>query len=148
MPEKSAAAHRSVPILRRALRDPAPLTPRVDAELEAAAAVGARLVTVLDDDYPANLRLIPNLPPFLFSLGQVQDEDARSVAVVGTRKPSDAGVAQAARMSQLLAEQSVTVISGLARGIDTAAHRAALAGGPDHRRPRHRDHAVLPGRES
>jgi DNA processing protein len=124
--EKSAAAKRSVPILRKALRDPAPLAQRVDTEIEAAAAVGARLVTVMDEGYPANLRLIPNLPPFLFYRGEVREVDARSVAVVGTRKPSEAGMARAALMSQRLAERGVTVTSGLARGIDTTAHRAAL----------------------
>jgi DNA processing protein len=118
-----------VPILRRALRDPAPLAQRVDAELDAAAAAGARLVTVLDDSYPANLRLIPNLPPFLFYIGELREEDARSVAVVGTRKATELGIDRASLMSRLLAERAVTVISGLARGIDTAAHRAALAAG-------------------
>lgn len=129
VPEKSAAAKRSVPILRRGLREPARLAQRVDAELEAAAAAEARLVTVMDEAYPANLRLIPNLPPFLFYRGEFREEDARSVAVVGTRQPSGAGIDRAARMSRLLAERGVTVISGLALGIDTAAHRAALAAG-------------------
>jgi DNA processing protein len=129
VPEKSAAAKRSVPVLRRALREPAALAQRVGTELEAAAAVGARLVTVMDEGYPANLRLIPNLPPFLFYRGEFREEDALSVAVVGTRQASDAGIDRATRMSRLLAERGVTVISGLARGIDTAAHRAALAAG-------------------
>jgi DNA processing protein len=127
--EKSAAAKRSVPVLRKGLRDPAPLTARADAELEAATAAEARLVTVMDEGYPANLRLIPNLPPFLFHRGDFREEDTRSVAVVGTRQPSDAGVSRAAQMARLLAERGVTVISGLARGIDTVAHRAALAAG-------------------
>jgi DNA processing protein len=127
--EKSDAAKRSVPLLRKALRDPAPLARRVDTELAAAAAVGARLVTVMDKGYPANLRLIPNLPPFLFYRGEVREVDTRSVAVVGTRQPSEAGLARAALMSRLLAERGVTVTSGLARGIDTAAHRAALTSG-------------------
>lgn len=127
--EKSVAARRSVPILRKALRDPEPLARRVDAELAAAAAAGARLVTVMDEGYPANLRLIPNLPPFLFYVGDLREEDARSVAVVGTRRATDIGIDRAAQMSRLLAERGVTVISGLARGIDTAAHRAALAAG-------------------
>lgn len=125
--EKSAAAKRSVPVLRKGLRDTAGLADRVTAELEAAAGVGAELVTVLDPQYPANLRLIPNLPPFLFCRGELTDDDARSVAVVGTRNATDEGIRRAARMSRLLAEQHVTVVSGLARGIDTAAHRAALA---------------------
>jgi|SRR5579863_9417911 len=127
--EKSAAALKSRPILRKGLRDLAVLRRRVDAELDAAASAGAYLTTVLDRDYPANLRLVPNLPPFLFVRGEIIDRDTRSVAVVGTRKPSDAGVRRAAHMSRLLAAQGVTVVSGLARGIDAAAHRAALEAG-------------------
>ena len=53
--------------------------------MEEAFAAGARLTTVLDDDYPANLRLIPDLPPFLFYRGRLERDDAFSVAVVGTR---------------------------------------------------------------
>lgn len=127
--EKSAAAQRSAPILRRGIRSPGELTARVEAELEAAASVGARLVTVLDVEYPANLRLIPNLPPFLFYRGELRDGDVCSVAVVGTRDASDGGIHQARRMSGLLAGRAVTVVSGLAKGIDTAAHRAALDAG-------------------
>jgi DNA processing protein len=87
------------------------------------------LTTVLDDDYPLNLRAIYNLPPFLFYRGQLREDDAYSVAVVGTRKPSSAGLRRARRMAQLLAQRGVTVLSGMARGIDTAAHEAALAAG-------------------
>ena len=124
--EKSAAADKSRPVLREGLRDLSAPAARVTAELEAAAAAGAQLVTVLDRDYPANLRLIPNLPPFLFYRGELIEDDARSVAVVGTRHASDAGIRRGASMSRLLAEQGVTVVSGLAKGIDTVAHRAAL----------------------
>ena len=127
--EKSAAATRSLPVLSSGLRDLPALTKRVVAELDAASGVGARLVTVLDRDYPANLRLIPDLPPFLFYRGELRDDDAHSVAVVGTRQATDAGIRQAAHMSRLLAEQGVTVVSGLAKGIDTVAHRAALDAG-------------------
>jgi DNA processing protein len=84
------------------------------------------LVTVLDSEYPANLRLIPNLPPFLFYRGELDEADVRSVAVVGTRDASAAGIRRARQMSSRLAEQRVTIISGLARGIDSAAHRGAL----------------------
>lgn len=127
--EKSAAAKRSLRILRRGLQNPAGLAERVGIELAAASEAGARLVTVLDQDYPANLRMIPNLPPFLFVRGELAEADARSVAVVGTRDASADGIRRAGRMSRLLAEQDVTVISGLAKGIDTAAHRAALEAG-------------------
>ena len=127
--ENSAAAKRSAPLLRRGLRDTAAAAARVEAELEQAHAAGARLVTVLDQQYPSNLRLIPNLPPFLFYLGELRDDDARSIAVVGTRNATPDGLLRAGRMSRLLAEKGITVVSGLARGIDTEAHRAALAAG-------------------
>lgn len=90
---------------------------------------GARLVTVLDDDYPANLRVIYNLPPFLFYRGHLTREDARSVAVVGTRDASEKGIERARKMAGLLTQHEVTVLSGLARGIDTAAHEETLACG-------------------
>jgi DNA processing protein len=95
-------------------------------EHEAATAAGARLITVLDEDYPENLRVIFNLPPFIYVLGKLQPEDARSVAVVGTRQASPEGISRARRMAQLLAERGVTVVSGLASGIDTAAHESVL----------------------
>jgi DNA processing protein len=87
---------------------------------------GAKLVTVLDDDYPANLRLIVNLPPFLFVRGELRRDDARSVAVVGTREATDAGLRRTRQMSRALVAEGVTVLSGLAKGIDTAAHTEAL----------------------
>jgi DNA processing protein len=124
--ETSAAAKRSVRTLRSGIRDHRPLMERVEAEVEAASHVNAQLVTVLDDGYPPNLRLIPNLPPFIFHRGALVDDDAWSVAVVGTRDATESGIRRAGRMARLLAERGVTVISGLARGIDTAAHRAAL----------------------
>jgi len=124
--EKSAAATMSRPILRKGLRHLPGPADRVSAELDVADGVGAGLVTILDRGYAANLRLIPNLPPFLFYRGELSDDDVRSVAVVGTRNASEAGIRRAVTMSRLLAAQDVTMVSGLARGIDTAAHRAAL----------------------
>ena len=88
-----------------------------------------KVTTVLDDDYPANLRLIYNLPPFLIYRGTLRDDDVRSVAVVGTRQASLEGLKRAARLTDQLTEAGVTVLSGLARGIDTAAHRATLLAG-------------------
>ncbi|MGV9988893.1 DNA-processing protein DprA [Streptomyces olivaceus] len=73
----------------------------MDEELAAADRVGARLVTVLDEDYPANLRMIGNLPPFLFHLGELDRRDARSIAVVGTREASEEGTRRAARMASV-----------------------------------------------
>jgi len=127
--ERSATADASQSVLRQGIRNPDELFERVDTEVEAATKVGARIVTVLDSLYPANLRLIPNLPPFLFIRGEVLEDDVRSVAVVGTREASDAGIRRAQKMSKLLAERGVTVVSGMARGIDSAAHRSAIESG-------------------
>jgi DNA processing protein len=88
-----------------------------------------RLLTVLDEDYPINLRRIYNRPPFLFVRGSLESMDTRSVAVVGTRQASAEGRALAGVMARALAERGVTVISGLAAGIDAEAHRAALDAG-------------------
>ena len=95
-------------------------------EVSRAEGVGAGLVTVLDKGYPRTLRLIFNLPPFLFVQGRLLEQDLRSVAVVGTRQPTDPGLQRAKQMARLLTDAGVTVVSGLARGIDTAAHQATL----------------------
>ena len=101
----------------------------VDRQFERAAAVGARLVALADDEYPARLREIYDPPPFLWVRGRLTAADAGAIAVVGTRKATDAGRRVAERFGQGLAEAGVTVVSGLAYGIDVAAHRAALDGG-------------------
>jgi DNA processing protein len=88
-----------------------------------------RFVTILDEDYPANLRLVFNLPPFLTLRGEFSHADTRGVAVVGTRHSSPDGLRRARRLGRELAEAGVTVYSGLAAGIDTAAHLGALDGG-------------------
>jgi DNA processing protein len=99
-------------------------------ELESAAHDGVKITTVLDEDYPLNLRTIYNLPPFLFYRGRLDaEQDARSVAVVGTREASPEGLNRAKRMARLLSERSITVLSGLALGIDTQAHTATLEAG-------------------
>jgi DNA processing protein len=87
---------------------------------------GLALYTVLDDAYPANLHMIYNRPPFIWVRGQLRPEDSRAIAVVGTRQATDDGIRRAARLAHELAEAGVTVLSGLARGIDTAAHTASL----------------------
>jgi DNA processing protein len=90
---------------------------------------GTRLISVLDDEYPHNLRRVYNRPPFLFVRGTLSEQDSRSVAIVGTRSASAAGRALARSMAAALAERGVTVISGMAAGIDTEAHSAALDSG-------------------
>lgn len=88
--------------------------------------LGARLVFVFDDDYPARLRTIPHRPPVLFVRGPAPLDPSHAVAVVGTRRASAYGVHLATQLAGDLAAGGIAVISGLARGIDAAAHRAAL----------------------
>ncbi|WP_344053634.1 DNA-processing protein DprA [Streptomyces thermoalcalitolerans] len=100
----------------------------VAAEIAAWEREGMRLVTILDEEYPLYLRLVHQRPPFLFLRGRIVEDDLR-VAVVGTRNPTPEGIARARAVAGGLAERGVTVVSGLAAGIDTAAHGAALAVG-------------------
>jgi DNA processing protein len=89
---------------------------------------GIGVHTLLDSSYPRRLRDIHQMPPLIFTRGTLAG-DRRAVAVVGTRKPSDRGISIAQEIATALAESGVTVVSGLAAGIDTAAHRAALRAG-------------------
>jgi DNA processing protein len=103
----------------------------IEAELASLADEGLQVVTWDDEDYPANLRLVYDAPPVLFVRGELRPTDAQAVAIVGTRHPTPQGVAVAERLARELAERGLTVVSGLALGIDTVAHRGALqaAGG-------------------
>jgi DNA processing protein len=92
-------------------------------------AQGMRLVTVLDPDYPPNLRAVHDRPPILFIAGGITPGDAKAVAVVGARKATPRGIEQATQIAHHLTQSGYTVVSGLAAGIDTAAHTAALNNG-------------------
>lgn len=90
---------------------------------------GIRVVTQEDPDYPPRLRHISQAPPVLYVKGRWQPEDDWAVAVVGTRKATAYGRRVAEDVARFLAQHRVTVVSGLARGIDSMAHRAALEAG-------------------
>ena len=109
--------------------DPEQSLSEARAQLQEWLAAGLHLVTLLDADYPAHLLTIHQRPPFLFHQGQLDRGDARSVAVVGTRKPTPAGLRSARYIADGLAREGTTVVSGLAEGIDTAAHTAAMSAG-------------------
>jgi DNA processing protein len=81
-----------------------------------------------DPRYPALLGAIP-APPRLFVRGALEADDALALAIVGSRRPSPYGLAVAEQLASELAARGLTIVSGLARGIDTAAHRGALAAG-------------------
>lgn len=101
--------------------------PGAESELRRAGAAGVRLVTWLDPDYPARLRGIPGAPPVLYVRG-TWPGGGRAVAVVGTRRASAYGLGIAGTLGRRLARAGAVVISGLARGIDAAAHAGALEG--------------------
>lgn len=98
-------------------------------ELELAGRCGVKIVTMYDDSYPQLLKVIPGPPIVLYVKGALKEEDGLSVAIVGSRRASFYGLESAQKFAAALAERGFTVVSGLARGIDTASHKGALARG-------------------
>src|SRR5580704_16753875 len=92
---------------------------------------GAVVITMGDPRYPQPLREIFDPPILLFARGRVELLQSLSVAVVGTRRPTPYGLAVAERLSGDLAHAGLTIVSGMARGVDAAAHKGALAAGGD-----------------
>ncbi len=101
----------------------------IDRELAALARMAVRVVTYLDPGYPARLRTIHDPPPVLCVSGSLSEADRHAVAIVGTRNATPAGRLVAERLGRGLAASGLTVVSGLARGIDAVAHRSALEAG-------------------
>jgi DNA processing protein len=101
----------------------------VDAELDKMARHGVSLLAIGSADYPAALASIPNPPHLLYCRGTIQPQDARAVAIVGARGCTSYGKRVAERLAGDLAQAGFTIVSGLARGIDGAAHRGALQAG-------------------
>jgi len=99
-----------------------------EAECLRLAASGARIVTFTSADYPKSLFEIPDPPPFLYVRGALRCHET-AVAIVGSRRATAYGLQATARLAEALAVHGVAVISGMARGVDTAAHKGALAAG-------------------
>lgn len=106
---------------------PAPID-RALHDMRSWQAAGFDFYTFQDAAYPAQLREIHQMPPVIFCRGRTQP-DERAVSVVGTRRPSDVGLNTASEIAEALAVAGFTVVSGLAAGIDAAAHSAALKAG-------------------
>ena len=100
-----------------------------DSEMERLEKSGVRALTWHDDDYPARLKEIYDLPPVIYIKGSLLPDDERSIAVVGTRNPTHYGNQVTERLVYDIANSGVTIVSGLARGIDGIAHRTALDAG-------------------
>lgn len=101
---------------------------QVDAELARLNSLNGRLFSVSSPDYPVHLRRIHDPPPVLYVLGDLPTDERRVIAVVGSRRATPYGMATATRLSAELAAAGFVVASGLARGIDAAAHQGALQG--------------------
>jgi DNA processing protein len=101
----------------------------VQAELDLCAAEDIAILAETDPKYPRSLREIHDPPGILFMRGQILPQDALAVAIVGSRHATHYGLTQAERLAGSLARAGITIVSGLARGIDGAAHRGALAAG-------------------
>lgn len=97
-----------------------------EQEIEKAAETGVAIITADDPAFPENLRNTPDPPLYLYVKGALQPEDKNAVAIVGTRKPTHYGTAVTQRFASELASAGFVVVSGMARGIDTQAHRSAL----------------------
>jgi DNA processing protein len=102
---------------------------QAEAELNAARAAGAEFFTLGEPEYPSRLQMIDDPPPVIAVRGRLETLARPLVAVVGSRNASAAGVKFAERMAGELGDAGIVVVSGLARGIDAAAHRASLATG-------------------
>ena len=109
--------------------DPDPLISEAAADVARWTAAGITLVSVLDPGYPLNLHAVHDRPALLFARGELSVDDERSVAIVGSRRASPEGLAQARRLATGLAKAGYVVASGLAAGVDAVAHTATLDAG-------------------
>ncbi len=100
----------------------------IEAELALAAKKGYRLVVLTDPDYPRLLKEIPDPPPLLYVYGRLEGH-SMNLAVVGSRNATSYGLRTTADLCRSLATRNLSIVSGMARGIDTAAHEGALSAG-------------------
>jgi len=100
----------------------------VDAELDLVDRKGYQIVTLTDSNYPRLLRQIPDPPPFLYVSGRL-DRSPMKIAIVGSRNATGYGITTTKALSANLASLGISIVSGMARGIDTAAHQGTLAAG-------------------
>ncbi|MCX8800769.1 DNA-protecting protein DprA [Vibrio parahaemolyticus] len=95
-------------------------------QIDIAESLGHTIISRLDEQYPDSLKNLPDAPPILFCAGDVSILKADSVTIIGTRSPTEHGVAIAQRITQWFSENNWSVTSGLAKGIDTVAHESCL----------------------
>ena len=98
----------------------------VEDELKKLDKLGGKIITIWDKEYPALLKKIYDPPLLFYLLGELTENDQYSIAIVGTRQPTNYGKVQAERISMELSKQGITIVSGMARGIDSIAHNSAI----------------------
>jgi DNA processing protein len=113
--------HLAAAIQRHTLPD------RVKTDFDLVVQKGYKIVTLADSNYPALLRQLPDPPPFLYVLGRL-DSSITNIAVVGSRNATSYGISTTRRLCKDLASLNLTIVSGMALGIDSAAHEGALLG--------------------
>ncbi|MBF0275126.1 MAG: DNA-protecting protein DprA, partial [Nitrospinae bacterium] len=101
----------------------------LELELELIQKNNIKTIHLYDEDYPKNLKTIYDPPPVLYVKGEFQEADEISIAVIGTRVPTQYGKLVAKKLTKELVSAGFVIVSGLARGIDTIAHKAALENG-------------------
>ena len=99
---------------------------RADRDMEAAGKLNARIICLLDDEFPRILKLTPDNPFFLYVRGQLAQKTSRPVAIIGTRNPTEHGKIITKRITKFFVEDGWSIISGLAFGCDAIAHKTAL----------------------
>ncbi|HYB71049.1 MAG TPA: DNA-processing protein DprA, partial [Candidatus Bathyarchaeia archaeon] len=99
---------------------------RTQDDADRGSSVTTRAIARSDAEYPALLREVPTAPATLYVRGALMESDALAVAIVGSRRATSYGLDVAEMLASDLAARGVTIVSGLARGIDSAAHRGAL----------------------
>ncbi len=99
---------------------------KIDKYLKKVKDNGINIYLSNQEEYPINLKNIYDPPPVLYSIGELRESDNQSVAIVGSRKATEYGLRTAERLAEELAQNGITVVSGMALGIDAAAHKGAL----------------------
>ncbi|QCE34111.1 DNA-protecting protein DprA [Acetobacteraceae bacterium] len=124
--ERFQTAEKALRILTDAGKISPPSISQIEDEIARTEKLGAQTLLYGDANYPASLAAIPDFPPILHVKGKLSLLHQKSIAIVGARNASSAGLAIASQLAKKLAEKKITIVSGLASGIDGQAHRSAL----------------------
>ncbi|MEO0112743.1 MAG: DNA-processing protein DprA, partial [candidate division WOR-3 bacterium] len=99
---------------------------KIEEKIKIAEKLKVKIVSFLDKEYPRNLLRFSDFPPLLFIRGEIKEEDSLALAIIGTRKAGEYSQMVAYRLAKELSSYGITIVSGLARGIDSSAHKGAI----------------------